>query len=382
MTLLCCEWRKLFRLPALWVFLGLSLLFNGFLMVGQWHTRQPFNAISADAALLGQRVDSDFREKLSALPETEVREAVLRATEDYTDIFETYDTQRLTAYYRGMVPNLSPWMAEGLEWKYAQLQKRVDHLAQTDAALDLCAGPLTNTNCGFLFETLMLAMLAEAGLLALLVPLLLIYSEQQHGTTALVCASRMGRRLWEKKLLAALSASLLLYGAIVLATLVPYFLLWDYTGIWEASISSQFHTMTEMLLKRPFMTWADFTVGEYLGAVLLLGGGLTLVFCLLGSVCGLLLQNSYMAGLLELVVLFAPLAGISLCTSAGLWTLVMLLCVAPIRLWMVASGWFTELGLNAVLPWQETAGVALHLLLLGGLAILALMRFYRKDVCT
>ena len=58
MNLAIYEWRKLFRLPALWAFLALCLAFNGLLMgTLSPYDRAFFNDTSADAAVLGQRVD-------------------------------------------------------------------------------------------------------------------------------------------------------------------------------------------------------------------------------------------------------------------------------------------------------------------------------------
>ena len=72
MNLVYCEWRKLFYLPALWAFLGLCLVFNGLLIATQSpYDRAFFNDTSADAELLGQRVDGEFLAGLSAMPETE-----------------------------------------------------------------------------------------------------------------------------------------------------------------------------------------------------------------------------------------------------------------------------------------------------------------------
>ena len=72
MSLVYCEWRKLFHLPALWAFLGLCLVFNGLLIATQSpYDRAFFNDTSADAELLGQRVDGEFLAGLSAMPETE-----------------------------------------------------------------------------------------------------------------------------------------------------------------------------------------------------------------------------------------------------------------------------------------------------------------------
>ena len=70
MRLAVWEWQKLFRLPALWVFVGLCLVFNGLLLSSPSALdRSFFNDTSADAALLGQRVDEDFLAGLDALPD-------------------------------------------------------------------------------------------------------------------------------------------------------------------------------------------------------------------------------------------------------------------------------------------------------------------------
>lgn len=49
---------------------------------------------------------------------------------------------------------------------------------------------------------------------------------------------------------------------------LPYFALWDYGGVWGASVSSQFNYLIESMVRRPFFTWADFTVAGYLAASL------------------------------------------------------------------------------------------------------------------
>mgnify|MGYP000697780812 CR=1 FL=1 len=46
-------------------------------------------------------------------------------------------------------------------------------------------------------------------------------------------------------------------------------------------MSSQFNYFSDMLVVRPFLTWGDFTVGQYLAAALALGAVLTAVFSLL-----------------------------------------------------------------------------------------------------
>lgn len=380
MNLVYCEWRKLFHLPALWAFLGLCLVFNGLLIATQSpYDRAFFNDTSADAELLGQRVDGEFLAGLSAMPETENRELLLQSVAGLEDVFETYDTGELADFYTGVVKT-SPLAMEWMTWKYGLLAERVEHLAQTDAALDLYAGPATYGSHQFLFGALFRAILGESAILAMLGTLYLLGYEGLHQTEGLVCATRTGRRLWGVKLLAALPASTVLYGLLASFTLTPYFLLYDYGGIWSASVSSQFNYFSDMLFVRPFLTWGDFTVGQYLTAALALGAALTAVFSLLAAVFGIFIRNSYLAALALMALCFGGMGMVSALGELGWWAVYLIACFQPVMVWLSCSAWFTELGLTAVLPWQETIAVGLNLLLLGGGAILVLRRFSRKDV--
>lgn len=382
MSLAVYEWRKLFRLPALWAFLALSLLFNALLIctLSEWD-RAFFNDTSADAALLGQRVDQAFCNGLSALPETENRAVLLQSVTGLENIFETYDTGILKEFYTDVVEN-SPTVVSWMDWKYDALSSRVDHLARTDAGMDMYAGPVTQGSHQFLFGTLMRSILGEAGIAAMLGTLYLLGYEEMHQTESLACASRTGRRLRRTKVLAALAASPVLLALVAVPALGGYFARFDYGGVWSASVSSQFNYLSDMLLIRPFLTWGDFTVAGYLAAALALGAALTAAFSLLAALCGVLVRSPYLAAL---VLGLLCLGGLGLTSTLGnlkLWVGYVVSCFQPTIVWLCCGGWFTELGLNAVLPWQETIAVGADLLLLGAGTALALRRFQRKDVLT
>ena len=271
MNLAVYEWRKLFRLPALWAFLALCLAFNGLLIATlSPYDRAFFNETSQTAKALGQRADEDFLAGLDAIPATENRDLLRQSVTGMEDIFETYDTGELSDFYAGVVEK-SPLAVTWMTWKYDLLASRVEHLAQTDAALDLYAGPATYGSHQFLFGALFRAILCESAILAMLGTLYLLGYEGMHRAEGLACASRTGRKLRRVKVLAALQASAALYGLLAFCTLVPYFLLYDYSGIWNASVSSQFNYFSDMLVVRPFLAWGDFTVGQYLAAALALG---------------------------------------------------------------------------------------------------------------
>ena len=146
MNLAVYEWRKLFRLPALWAFLALCLAFNGLLIATlSPYDRAFFNETSQTAKALGQRVDEDFLAGLDAIPATENRDLLRQSVTGMEDIFETYDTGELSDFYAGVVEK-SPLAVTWMTWKYDLLASRVEHLAQTDAALDLYAGPATSSS--------------------------------------------------------------------------------------------------------------------------------------------------------------------------------------------------------------------------------------------
>ena len=228
MNLAVYEWRKLFRLPALWTFLALCLAFNALLIAGlSPYDRAFFNETSQTAKALGQRVDEDFLAGLDAMPATENRDLLLQSVTGMEDIFETYDSGELADFYAGVVEK-SPTAVKWMTWKYGLLAERVEHLAQTDAAMDLYAGPATYGSHQFLFGSLFRAVLCESAILAMLGTLYLLGYEGMHRTEGLVCSTRTGRRLRRLKVLAALPASAALYGLLAVCTLAPYFLLYDF----------------------------------------------------------------------------------------------------------------------------------------------------------
>ena len=152
MSLLRYELRKLFRLPALWVFLALCLALNGLMIFGNAYGRF-FYETSDVAKVLGQRVDAGFLDGLAALPRTENTDALWEAVNGMEDVFQSYDVSELSAYYEYQVRQ-SPRMVRWIHGKYEKIALRVRALAGSGAGMDLYAGPMTHDSHQFLFGTL------------------------------------------------------------------------------------------------------------------------------------------------------------------------------------------------------------------------------------
>ena len=373
------EWRKLLTLPALWGFLALCLAFNGLLMANAPGDCQTFGEISATARALGQRVDQDFEEGLAQRPATSVQEALSQVTGEMTNVYAGYDLSVLVTRYQQLLsasPTASAWMTA----KYQALEQRVDHLAQTGAAIDLYAGPMTHDSHQFLFGTLMRAMVGEGAVLGMLAALYLLGYEKVHRTEGMVYTTSTGRNMVRGKIVAAVTAGVALYLLLTGLTLGIYFVQWDYSGLWSASVSSQFNFLTDVMVRRPFLTWADFTVAQYLVACLALGGGLVVGMTLLAALCGTLVRSVYGAALVLLLGCLGSLALQALLAQGGLWVAFYLVGFLPVGLWLNSGAWFTEMGMNAILPWQECVSVGVMFLLVGLALWAACRRFRRKDL--
>ncbi len=381
MRLLRYEWSKLSHLPAFWGVLVLCLAFNCLLIGSGDRWRWEWNEAASMTGGLGQRVDTDFLDGLRQQPQSEYRDYLLSAAEGMTDIYADYDLKSLSGFYNGYVKS-SPTAAALMERKYDRLAERIAHLSETGAAMDWYGGPVTHNVHQFLYGVLMRAVLTEGAVLGMLSMLFLLGYENQQRTAAGVYASRTGRKLCHWKVLAGGIWALAIYLLLAAVTLVMFLVFWDWSDIWSGSVSSQFNYVIDMFVRRPFFTWADFTAGSYLVSVVGLGGLLTVVFALLAAVCGTLVQNIYLSALALTLLLCGGAAAQALCAQAGLWMGYALLTFQPVSIWLTINGWFTELGLNAFVPWQETVSTGLGLAVCGMGTALALRHFGRKDVMT
>ena len=361
MGLIAYEMKKAFCIPALWAFIVLSLALNGLLILENDNIRDYF------------LLENGIEKNVIKMQDGNV---VINAPEN---TFVGYDTGALAAFYVEIVKE-SPTAAGWIQRKYSLLQPRVEHLAQSGAALDHYAGNATYESHQFFFGTLMRAMLAESSICAMLIVLYMMGYEQLNRTEGIVCASCIGRRLWRKKLAAAMLSAEALYVFVVGMTLLFYFSLWDYSGIWGDSVSSRFNYLTDMLYKRPFLTWGDFTRGGYLAASLALGAALVAVFALIAAVCAMLFRNIYAAALVLTTVLFGGIGVGSLLSQCRLWAAYFITTLQPQAVWLDVNVWFTESGIATFVSWQETAAVVLNLALYGAAVWGVFRRFMRRDI--
>lgn len=183
-----------------------------------------------------------------------------------------------------------------------------------------------------------------------------------------------------EKLLAGMLYALAVYAGIAVVSCAVFAGVWQPGDIWGTSMSTQFYYMAAMGMRIPFVTWVPFTVRGYLTAVLLLGAAVVLVFYVFGYLAGLMAKNSY-AGF---VILFAAAAvnfeAVILAGNGAQWEIFETAMWSPVMFWWMQPLWFSDMGINAVVPWQECWTGILCLTAAGVFLYLGFRYFYRKDL--
>lgn len=373
------EYRKILRFVPLWIYLGICLLFNIILTFNSGDVIY-FNGMSSIAAQAGQKLDEQFIGKVSALQDHPYRQDALEIAESIRPLYEDYNVDaNLTFYYAGLVSS-SQKAVSIVEQKYLEVQNLVDHLADTQADMDLYAGPITPKSHGNLFGTLLQSISAELCLLAMMVTIYLFGYEKMVKTDMYFASTKVGRKLASCKVLTALTASIGLFFAVTALSLGIYFLHWDYTGVWEANVASQFNTVHDLVLTKPFITVADFTVKYYLAATIGLIVVLVVIAVLFASMIGILVSNHYAAGLLTLLIPALGLFATSLSGDMKMWTAYLYSLLQPVCIWLAQPVWFTEGGFNAPCIWFEVKGLSGAVVIFTIMLLFAFRYMQRRDV--
>lgn len=382
MRILKHELKKLLCMRMLWVFVAICFMLNVGLVLGYRYKIVDysfFSYVTNTASITGNVLGKEFSEKLSSVPDSEEKSRLKDETKNPTAIYKNYDAASLAEAYIGLY-GISGIGADLLTAKYERLQSTVDHLGQEAADFSLYAADTTAEMHGLLFGIVLRAIITESCILAALIMLYLCTYEHQNKTEASVYSTKIGRGVFRYKLIAGLIISVICFVAIACMSLMFYFHVFDYSQLWDASVSSGFNYISESIGIKPFITWIPFTVMGYLWAVLGLGLGLTLVFAVMGACIGLLSRNGYMGTLLFFLLALAMMAAPYIFAETGIWSGYFLSEFSPVCLWYSSPRWLTDLGNVSVIPFHETLGILFNIIIWGILGFLAYQYIKRKDV--
>ena len=338
------ELKKILSSVALWCFIALCIIFN------LWNIPSHLN----------NRIDTTI-----PFP---------------TNVFATYDTSRIAEAYISAF-GLTGNIAERMRAKYTALQRVVDENALAGYSFSPYLGYYTANMRLHLFSTFgVIGILTLQGmLLAVLLALLAIGYEQINHTEHSVYVTKTGRKILHYKIFVSLMASIGLYVLLTAITLIAYFSVLNFSGVWGSSVSSGFNYSVDIFAGvRPFTTWRNFTVASYWLASLGLSLVLVICFSLMGVIAGILLRSSYIGFLMVMVInavlmisplIFLPNSYIHYISNH-----------LPLGLLRNSLWWFTDGGFITLWRNFESWGAGLSLLFLSTLCVLSIVKFRKKDV--
>lgn len=382
MYILKCELKKIASLPMLWLFLLLCLILNIGIIEAYRYSNVDysfFSFVKDTAAITGTELGGEFSERLAGLQDSAEKQRLYEETLGVKNIYENLKAVDLGEGYISVYGLPDSW-AELMKNKYTYLQHSIDELARSNAGCSLYAAGESKNLHDLLFSVLFRTITGEACLLAVLYMIFLYGYEYQNKTEALIYATYTGRNIRFGKLGAGLLSGCLGYGSLATVTLTVYFMVFDYSRMWKCSVSSCFNYVTEIIGRKPFLTWIPFTLREYLLVILGLGLVLTLIFGLIGAVIGRFCKNSYLGVILFFLLALAMMTAPYFFAEAGLWGGYFGSQFLPVCLWFYSSGWLTDMGIISLIPFHETAGLLGNVIIWGILTAISGWHFSRKDV--
>ncbi len=384
MKLIGFEIKKLLINKTLYFFIGVCLLFNITLIALTSGEHTYVNYVGEVIKGAGSQVNPSFVEYLGTQPESKLRNRLIQSCENAEKIYDFFDATALSEWYSDYDEYYvgSSYLQKLLFEKYAKLADSVQTLNSDNADLSVYAADATNRVHEVIFTNVLKALMVEGFVLISLLTIHIMDMERQNATAAIIYCSYKGRTLVKDKIFAAgiisICGILILYGV----TLLFLFSVWHLGGIWDTNVSSSFHYVTDVNLPftKPFLTWISFTVKEYFAASLLLEMALFVIWWLISSCIGILSSQSAKGFLITASSLIAPYF---LSVLFGKLQLGWLYCLNTFSISMLTINqhlWFTEMGINELLPWQEILSCVIHLLISIFLLIAATKAFMRKDL--
>lgn len=382
MRILKHELKKLTCMQMLWVFVAICLVLNVGIVLGYRYKIVDysfFSYVEDTASITGNVLGNEFSEKLSSMPDSEDKSRLIDETENPTSIYKDYNATSLAEAYIG-VYGISGIGADLLTAKYEKLQSAVDNLNQEGAEFSLYAADTTAEMHNLLFGVVLRAIITETCILSALIMLYLCTYEYQSKTKSTVYSTKIGREIFRYKVIAGLIISVICFAAIACMTLLVYFSVFDYSQLWNSSVSSGFNSISDNIGTKPFITWIPFTIIEYLWAMLGLGLGLTLVFAIMGACIGFLSHNGYIGTLLFFLLALAMMTAPYIFAETGIWSGYFLFEFSPVCLWYSLPMWLTDMGNVSVIPFHEAVGILSNIVIWGILVFLSYQYIKRKDV--
>ncbi len=370
------EIRKLAENNIIWIFLAVCLCLNGLIIISEALGYSYPDYVADYAKQNGVVINIEHEPPQD---DNQYYSEMLQAELDAAyDPYSEYSTDYVgEAYIRAI--NYKGVFADMIRAKYDRLQTSVDELAGTDAPMTLYYAGDTARMHSFIFGTVMRFLSMEGSVAAALIAMLSIATEKNSSTETLVYSSRKGRKLYIYKLAASMAVSVIAFSAVAMVTMLLLFIFIPIAPIMGSSVCSVFNYINDYLAGlRPFVTWHDMTVWQYMLASLGVSVLMVLCACLCGYAAQIICRTTYIAFGVLMILTILPMFLASISPSGTIiW---ILSCLSPVYLWQNHEVWFTDGGGAFVFVNYELVGMAFALLTAAVCAAVSIILAKRSDI--
>ena len=225
-----------------------------------------------------------------------------------------------------------------------------------------------------LFRNILKTIIFEIIILVVLITAYLVNYEFDNSTENIVYSTKKGRNLVLDKLQITMASSIIVATIILITGLGLYFIVFDYSGLWNVPISSYYNRDYNF----PYLSWWNMSFVQYLFFSVGLVYLIALLFNGIAFIIARSIKNTYFAffvfaiifGLFLIVPGMAPRDSITIFIGG----------FTPFFLIINPHMWFMESGAFTTFKYYELATVAIWSLALLALGALSINRFKRQDI--
>ncbi|MDZ5471426.1 hypothetical protein SM124_06660 [Bacillus sp. 31A1R] len=415
------ELKKVFSAPIILTLMILFIGFNSFLMYEHSFVRKDLAIINKLIDRFGYQIDDKMETEFVQFYQDQLRKVNELTSEKFKTTFQ--DGTELTQYFNVNYEKINTFselelnlisqllitesylgMIQGIDESYRKMDML--EVAETQIKMHRISGSAVETvrnqykkldvrfkemieneehkNLFFLgtayrmhsllFKDLFRFILFELMILVVLMTGFIQNYEFENRTHHVTYSTKRGRKLIRDKFTVSILSSMIVTTIIVGTTLFLYFLVFDYSKVWNVPISSAFNTE----YNKPYISWWDLSVLEYLLWSVVLIYICQILFVAMTFVITNFIKNSYIVFCMFMIVL-----GLSIMIPTIIEpnsSLIFIAHFTPFSLILNPFLWFMESGAFTTFKYYEYGTVMIWTVLLSILCFLVMKSFNRQSL--
>lgn len=287
MRIIFLECKKGFTSPILIGLIFLFAAFNMFLIFNHANRAEEMKVVNQIIDTYGSQITQQSLSQLKK-ESSKLEEMYVNLAESIDGLYAQIDWNKV-AESEIRKYQLSGTAAQILRNEYRDFSQRFAEMMRNGEHKEWFLPGQPYMMHSFLFRTLFGYLIFESLILIVLGTALITNFEFENKTHFVTYATKRGRKIMKDKLGASMIISSAITAFLCTITLVTYFFVFDYSQLWESSISSAFNWE----YKLPYVTWWNMSFLSYLIWAIVLLYGCLLLFSALTFVISVFVKNSY-----------------------------------------------------------------------------------------